>query len=49
MIQLRTRGIRGRKHKHMNQKQIAGEKAAEYIKDGMIVGTDDGARVIETK
>lgn len=27
----------------MNQKQIAGEKAAEYIKDGMVVGLGTGS------
>lgn len=27
----------------MNQKQVAGEKAAEYIKDGMIVGLGTGS------
>lgn len=27
----------------MNQKKIAGEKAAEYIKDGMIVGLGTGS------
>lgn len=27
----------------MNQKKIAGEKAAEYIKDGMVVGLGTGS------